>query len=121
VRNKYFKGCFDTKDITAFSDYNNVVAIFEGFFDFLSFLTFHKDHDLGYDFIILNSLTMLPVLKDNLERYSLVELYFDNDEAGDKATKEIQGNITLAEDKRSLYKNFKDLNEALMADIQIFN
>lgn len=45
LRNEFFKGSSSPKDITSFKNEGKKVAVFEGFFDFLSFISFleHKE------------------------------------------------------------------------------
>ena len=40
-----------------------------------------------------------------------IDLYFDNDEAGNRAVEMIKNENKSAEDCRSLYSDFKDLND----------
>lgn len=56
---------------------------------------------------------MIHSIKNSLGKYEKVELYFDNDEAGNRGVEIICSETQNAEDCRPLYSNFKDLNEYL--------
>ena len=54
-------------------------------------------------------------IKNLIQNYQKVELYFDNDNAGNRAIEMIKNAGENIEDCRILYKNHKDLNEFLMS------
>lgn len=111
LRNKYYKGCTG-KDISVIQgEYSLPISIFEGFMDFLSFKSLYKEDD-GIC-IVLNSVETIHKLEKYLQKGSLLNLYLDNDSAGDKASDRLM-NKYEARDMRYLYANFKDLNEYLM-------
>jgi len=56
---------------------------------------------------------MISNIRRPLEKYENIELYFDNDEAGNRAVETIGKENQNVEDCRILYSNFKDLNEYL--------
>lgn len=114
IRNKYSKICLGTKDISTIINNSNSVRIFEGFFDFLSFKNLENELEKKpSDYLILNSVSMISSIKNSLGNYEKVELYFDNDEAGNRAVEIISNETKNVEDCRVLYLNFKDLNEYL--------
>lgn len=111
LRNKYYKGCTG-KDISVIQgEYSLPISIFEGFMDFLSFKSLYKEDD-GIC-IVLNSVETIHKLEKYLQKGSLLNLYLDNDSAGDKASDRLM-NKYEARDMRYLYANFKDLNKYLM-------
>ena len=114
IRNKYFKGAVGTKDITTIAGQKkkDEVVVFEGFMDFLSYLTIKPNSDK--DFIILNSVALVDKSIEAIKKYDNISLALDNDKAGDTATKKIIEHIPGAKDVRKYYKNFKDLNEFIM-------
>ncbi len=115
VRNKYSKICLGKKDVSTIKNNSNLVRIFEGFFDFLSFKT--VENQLAKepsDYLILNSVSMIQSIKHSLEKYENIELYFDNDPAGDRAVEIISDALQNVRDCLTLYSNFKDLNEYLV-------
>ncbi|HAY3538501.1 MULTISPECIES: toprim domain-containing protein [Weeksellaceae] len=115
IRNKYSKICLGKKDISTIKNGSETLRIFEGFTDYLSFKILEKSLEKEpSDYLILNSVSILFKAKTELENHQKVELYFDNDEAGNLATEQLinlHKNIT---DERLLYKNHKDLNAFLM-------
>ena len=115
IRNKYAKICLGKKDITTIKNDSDKVRIFEGFFDFLSFKKVEEYLEKEpSDYIILNSVSMVSKIKSSLENYKNIELYFDNDEAGNRAVEILKNELNNAEDGRVFYQNFKDLNEYLI-------
>jgi 5S rRNA maturation endonuclease (ribonuclease M5) len=56
---------------------------------------------------------MIHNIKNSLENYENIELYFDNDEAGSRAAEMLKNEMENVEDCRVLYSDFKDLNEYL--------
>lgn len=114
IRNAYSKICLGKKDITTIKNNSKSLRIFEGFFDFLSFKNIEKSlENKVSDYMILNSVSMLNKIKNSLENYEKIDLYFDNDDAGNRAVEIIKNENNEAEDCRVLYANFKDLNEWL--------
>jgi len=114
IRNKYFKGVVGKKDITTITGEKrkNEVVVFEGFMDFLSYLTIKSS--TNKDFIILNSVSLVDKSIQIISRYDNISLALDNDNAGDIATQKIIKHIPYAKDVRGYYKSFKDLNEFIM-------
>lgn len=98
VRNKYFKGCIAPKDITYIrqkGEPRETCYMFEGFMDYLSFLTLRQKSCLTYpdldkqDYIILNSVSNLSKALYPLGNYEHIHCFFDNDAAGMKAVQEL--------------------------------
>jgi hypothetical protein len=112
LRSKYFKGC-TSKDITSVKRNKNRCVLFEGFMDYLSFLTIQKQQNAPVDVIILNSLTNLAKVKDTLPAYKGIFTFFDNDQTGKKAAQEIQSICNNVNDLSYFYSGCKDLNEYL--------
>jgi hypothetical protein len=119
ARNPYFKGCIGTKDISIIvqKERNEKCKVFEGFMDFLSFLTLCQmkkiESEADTDFIILNSVGLLRRAMLWLNKYREVHCYLDNDDAG-RQTVEILSEVHYGvTDKSSLYAGFKDLNDFL--------
>ena len=115
IRNAYSKICLGKKDITTIKNNSKSLRIFEGFFDFLSFKNIEKSlENETSDYMILNSVSMINKIKNSLENYEKIDLYFDNDDAGNRAVEIIKNENNEAEDCRVLYSGFKDLNEWLI-------
>ena len=112
IRNKYSKICLGKKDVSTIKNGSENLKIFEGFFDFLSFKNVENFLEKEpSDYIILNSVSMIHNIKNSLGNYENIELYFDNDEAGNLAVEMIKNENKNAEDCRVLYSDFKDLND----------
>ena len=62
---------------------------------------------------------MISKIKNLLENYKKIELYFDNDEAGNRAVEMLKNKLEKVEDGRILYKDFKDLNEWAMSSTKL--
>lgn len=123
VRNAYYKGCIKGKDIS-FVGYvtehkQEHICVFEGFMDFLSYLTLQqRNHDMVLnvtaDFLIMNSIANLKQTLAELEHYPFIHCYLDNDIAGRKTTETIVGLFTdKVTDESIRYRDYKDLNDFL--------
>ena len=120
IRNKYAKICLGKKDVSMIKNGSENLKIFEGFFDFLSFKNIEKSlSDEKSDYIILNSVSMISKIKNLLKNYKKIELYFDNDEAGNRAVETLKKEFENVEDDRILYKDFKDLNDWAMSSTKL--
>ena len=112
LRNPYFKGCFAPKAITTIKGTDShKLQLFEGFMDFFSWRKLHPE--VQADSIILNSLTLLPKLIPTLHPYPIIESLLDNDESGDRATKQLFDAGIPVKDMRACYAPYKDINEYL--------
>ena len=111
IRNKYFKGCLGKKGITHFNNGSKTVNLFEGVFDFLSWVQLKNSCQDSTDIIVLNSLALLPGTEPLLHKYEDIHFYFDNDEAGINAGIHLKKSIPEAIDHRMEYIFYKDLNE----------
>ena len=113
LRNPYFKGCFAPKAITTLKgNDSHKLQLLEGFMDFLSWRELHPEGQA--DSIVLNSLTLLPKLIPTLHPYPIIESLLDNDEAGDRATKQLFDAGLPVKDMRACYAPYKDINEYLI-------
>jgi len=120
LRNKYFKGC-SSKDITTILTGQKECLLFEGFMDFLSYLTIKKIQSPSEDVIVLNSLSNLPKVIQTLTTYRSVVAYLDSDEAGRKAILELKKDCKGVIDQSGYYSGLKDLNEFLCAKMKSKN
>jgi hypothetical protein len=118
LRSKYFKGC-TSKDITSIKRNNDHCLLFEGFMDYLSFLTIKKLQNSPIDVIVLNSLTNLPKVKNTLASYKSISAFLDNDQAGKRAVQELESICKDVIDQSFLYSKCKDLNEYLCHKPQV--
>lgn len=116
-RNKYLKGSLGQKEITWINNNSNSINVFEGFIDYLSFLEIGNDKKKE-DYLILNSVSNIKKSIDLIKKYKNINLFLDNDIAGDIATKKIiEISKNKVNDKRVSYKEYKDLNEYLIHKI----
>lgn len=115
LRNRYFKGC-TSKDISSKTGMlkSDSCQLFEGFMDFLSFLTMqdrgHQEQNPD-NVIILNSLSNLSKVRNTLSKYKSITAFLDNDDAGQKAVRELKSLCKEVDDRSLTYREFKDLNE----------
>ena len=125
LRNCWFKGCIAPKDISYIrfggDNENKICLVFEGFMDYLSFLTLRKHGRLPCldamenDCIVLNSVTNTAKALPLLREYNKTVCLLDNDAAGRNAFASLYKALNgKAEDLSSLYEGFKDLNDYLM-------
>lgn len=117
IRNMYFKGCIAPKAVTTIRKGSNRLQIFEGFMDFLSWQTFHPSSTC--DAIVLNSLALLPRIKEQMMGYREVESFLDNDDAGRKSFAILKQGFPQVIDGATRYREHKDLNEWLVAQFKI--
>ena len=113
IRNPYSKICLGKKDITLIQSNtkSSEIAIFEGFFDYLTFRNLEKNQSSTCDYLILNSTSMLFKAEEILKNYSQIFLFLDNDENGKSTKLKIQNQYKSLEDCSLIYHDFKDLNE----------
>ena len=110
--NGTFKGTIAPKDITPiFSDRAEPVCIFEGFIDFLSFLSM-KEEVINHC-LVMNSVSNVArsIRYLNDRQVSSIRTFLDNDEAGRRATEDFMEAGFKVDDMSVHYRNFKDLNE----------
>lgn len=113
ISSPIWKGCLGKKDIVLIENDSNIINIFEGFWDYFSFISLEKFHqNIKSDFIILNSLSLLNKLT-NFEKYITIFVWFDNDNVGKSCTKLLENKFKNVKDCSEFYskKNCKDLNE----------
>ena len=110
--NKTFKGTIAPKDITPiFTDRAEPVCIFEGFMDFLSFLSMKEE--ITNHCLVMNSVSNVArtIRYLNDRHLTHIRAFLDNDEAGRRAVQDFIKAGFHVEDMNIHYKDFKDLNE----------
>ena len=117
IRNMYFKGCIAPKAITTIKRGTDCLQIFEGFMDFLSWQVLNPSS--SFDAIVLNSLALLPRIKEQIASYREVESFLDNDDAGLKSFAVLRQMFLQVVDGSARYREHKDLNEWLVAQSKI--
>ena len=121
ARNALFKGFVGTAKSVSVHDTPGATTlqVFEGFMDYLSYLTADRPTQPVGTVLVLNSTNLwqraLPYLND--PRYTDIRLYLDNDQAGDATTAKLfehaQTPAKLA-DMRQHYAGYEDLNAWLL-------
>lgn len=116
LRNKYFKGCVGSKNISSINNVSDTLQIFEGFIDLLSFSTHYgQDVMLSFDTIVLNSLSCIEKAKPLFSSYKKIHLYLDNDDAGKNLAEQLLSEFPTVIDCSFLYKKHKDFNDFLIS------
>ena len=109
---KTFKGTIAPKDITPiFTDRAEPVCIFEGFMDFLSFLSMKEE--ITNHCLVMNSVSNVArtIRYLNDRHLTHIRAFLDNDEAGRRTVQDFIKAGFHIEDMNIHYKDFKDLNE----------
>ncbi len=115
IRNPYFKSSSSPKGITTFNNRAKEVSVFEGFTDFLSFLTMSQNQPKeDTDFLILNSVSFFEKARPFLEAHEVIKLYLDRDATGQNYSQYALSLSKKYKDESKLYEGHKDLNEWLV-------
>jgi len=115
VRNRYFKGCLGHKAISFIPGDENRLAVFEGYLNFLSWLTDNPGADESV--IVLNSIALLNAAAKKAQPYSNIAIYFDRDQSGLNATLELVKAVPQAFDHSAIYDGHNDYNDKLRAEL----
>ena len=126
LRNKNFKGFAGTgADITIFDYKTSNILLFEGFMDFLSYLTAKNINEPSFTSVVLNSSAMIGrfiAYIQNNPNISSIDYFRDRDElegknAGLKTLSDLKEQLPAIEihDKSEAYPEYKDLNEWLVS------
>lgn len=136
LRNPRFKGSSTPKNITTFDNDSDTAMVFEGFIDFLSYLSLKANRRQAesnracancrgakeegeanptpaIDTTVLNSVTNLQKAVPFLARHRVVHAFLDNDDAGRKAVARLEESLPSSEviDQSVFYRDHKDLND----------
>ncbi|HEY9256509.1 toprim domain-containing protein, partial [Chitinophaga sp.] len=116
LRSENFKGSSAPKEITLVDNHTEQIAIFEGFFSFLSFCTINRNQQAPLtNCLVLNSLSFFEKSRPLMEQYKQVHLILDRDTAGVNHTrKALQWDGNKYIDRSDFYHNRKDLNDWLI-------
>ena len=110
--NNMFKGTIAPKDITPiFENKAQPVCLFEGFMDFLSFLSMKEE--VNNRCLVMNSVSNVAraIRYLNDRHLTHIRAFLDNDDAGKRATNDFIRAGFKVEEMSVHYGNFKDLNE----------
>ena len=121
LRSPTFKGSSSPKNITFFDSGKNYVCVFEGFFNFLSFIALRPHPEISTtNCLVLNSLSFIEKSRSLMEQHHKISLFLDRDLSGRKSTeKALSWNQQFQSEKyidsSHQYKYCNDLNEWLIA------
>ena len=130
IRNRYFKGCIAPKEISHIRQSGKAretCYVFEGFMDYLSFLTLRLENCPNFseldrqDYMVLNSVSNVSKALYPLGNYERIHCFFDNDHAGMEALQQIRkeyGRDRYIRDASQIYRGCKDLNEYLQKQVE---
>lgn len=115
LRNQYIKAASAPKDSTFIDNSSKELAVFEGFFNFLSYQAMYHKQDVPIrNFLVLNSTSFFEKNTPRMQQHQHVHLYLDNDATGQKFTKmALKIDKEKFIDERHLYQNYDDLNHWL--------
>ena len=123
LRSSISKRNINGKNISTINNGSDSVKIFEGFFDFLSYATEHKNEYQKYDYIILNTSAFADEMHNDLNekkvndlylkllKYDRIDTYFDNDDTGKKITNYFKEIFKSTNDFSIIYEDYNDYNE----------
>lgn len=126
LRNHYFKGSSTPKEPRLINQSGEKeLAVFEGFFSFLSFQTLLQLKDkstiklpkLHTDSLVLNSLSFFEKSRDLMDKYDSIHLFLDRDTMGQQWTQKALRWSSKYKDQSKYYQRFKDLNECLVKSV----
>lgn len=127
LRNPYYKGCPWSKSFSFIRCQDNIepnghVMIFEGFMDYLSWLTLEEKYHAPCPVMVLNGIenryAACEYLKQNEEygeTYTEYELWLDNDKGGQITTNFFREQFADSKDYRASYHGHADLNAMLIS------
>ncbi|WP_026260233.1 toprim domain-containing protein [Segetibacter koreensis] len=85
--NQYSKLSSTPKDIKTFDLVAKEAIVFEGFFNFLSFVSIQKNlAPIHANYVVLNSLSLFEKARGFMEKHDHIKLYLDHDKTGQKFT-----------------------------------
>ncbi|WP_270536679.1 toprim domain-containing protein [Prevotella denticola] len=116
---KTFKGTIAPKDITPiFTDRAEPVCIFEGFMDFLSFLSMKEE--ITNHCLVMNSVSNVArtIRYLNDRHLTHIRAFLDNDEAGRRTVQYFIKAGFHVEDMNIHYQDFKDLNDFYVSRVR---
>ncbi|MGN6541456.1 MAG: toprim domain-containing protein [Ginsengibacter sp.] len=115
IRNPYFKTSSSPKDITTIKNKAKEAAVFEGFFDFLSFIAIYKNQPATEsNFVILNSVSFFEKARPFMEQHEIIRLYLDRDTTGQNYSHYALSLSNKYKDESNLYEHHKDFNDWMM-------
>ena len=114
IRSSFSKICLGKKDITTIKNNSENLKVFEGFTDYLSHKILEPEKTPS-DYLILNSVAMVHKASGLFGNYKSVEMYLDNDRAGEQCRDSILKIFPEADDRSNEYFPHQDLNDFLIS------
>ena len=114
IRSSFSKICLGKKDITTIKNNSANLKVFEGFTDYLSHKILEPEKTPS-DYLILNSVAMVHKASGLFGNYKCVEMYLDNDRAGEQCRDSILKIFPEADDRSNEYFPHQDLNDFLIS------
>lgn len=114
IRSSFSKICLGKKDITTIKNNSENLKVFEGFTDYLSHKILEPEKTPS-DYLILNSVAMVHKTSGLFGNYKSVEMYLDNDRAGEQCRDSILKIFPEADDRSNEYFPHQDLNDFLIS------
>ncbi|MFT3749078.1 MAG: toprim domain-containing protein [Agriterribacter sp.] len=116
LRNASFKGSSSPKDSTFIDNGAKDIAVFEGFFNFLSYKNmYHNQQEPLRNYLVLNSTSFFEKSLTKMQEHQRVHLFLDNDKTGQRYTEQaVAFNKEKFQDERRLYQGYDDLNHWLV-------
>ncbi len=118
LRGESFKSCIAPKDISFIDNGKSKLSVFEGFIDFLSYLTLPEFEIQDCNYLILNSLSFIGQIDNILNNHIRIYLFLDNDTAGLNTADKLKRKSPFIIDVAVFYRNNKDLNDYLSSKIK---
>ncbi|MEC3908745.1 toprim domain-containing protein [Tamlana sp. 2201CG12-4] len=113
LRNKIFKNSSSPKTYTYIKQGHSQLIIMEGMFDLMSLAVLNNAQLHTSDILILNSTAFIKDVEQYTTNYEIVQLYLDNDAAGQNISHYLTKKFKHIKDQSASYKHYKDLNELL--------
>jgi DNA primase len=116
LRSAHFKGSSSPKDTSFIDNGTKSVAVFEGFFDFLSYCSLNYNRmNTEPNFLILNSASFFEKNLTKMRAHEQVRLFLDNDDTGTRCVLQaLSLDPKQFIDERKLYQGYQDLNDWLI-------
>lgn len=115
LRSQGYKLSSTPKDITLIQNGSKQIGVFEGFTDFLSFLTIKNvSYRPPLDYLVLNSTSFIEKALPVIQSYDHVFSFLDNDPTGQKCSALLSKHHARHRSLSSWYRGYNDMNEWLV-------
>ena len=114
LRDSFYKNSSAPKAFSSFENGSKDNAVFEGFMDYLSYLSIQKNNTDKSNFLVLNGACLFESARAFIETHDKINLFLDRDETGKKLTAHALKISNKYEDKSGPFEPYQELNEWLM-------